>query len=264
LDAAVKSRVRILAGILALCVLCLKAPLPAAQGSQAIPASTPAAVTVNASSIEEATAWVEEGKRSFQATPLMAAAAVLTAGAKDPDAGFDCSYQAARAYLYLSYVLELAGHKSQARDCLDPAMRWARTAVALRPSSAGAHCVLAEVYGRRVLLGDAFTALRYGPLNGSETAAAVRLAPDDPQVLEAQGLRFLYAPALFGGNPALAQRHFEDSLKRADSDYVRYFLALALAKEGKATDAHQALLQAHAMNPSNALVNTALAAETSR
>lgn len=213
-------------------------------------------------SMADAAHWVDEGKRSFQAAPLTSAAAVLTACAGDPATGFDCSYQAARAYLYLSYVYELAGHKSQARACLDPATRWAKEAASRRPSSAGAHCVLAEVYGRRVLLGDAFTALRFGPMNGSETAAALRLAPDDPQVLEAQGLRFLYAPALFGGDPGKAQRCFEASLARADSDYVRYFLSLALAKEGQAAAARLALLKAHGMNPSNGLVNAALAAET--
>lgn len=247
-----------------LVALCLRGPLPAAQAAAGGPhlASSGTAVALSGPTMADAAQWVDEGKRSFQAAPLTAAAAVLTACAGDPAAGFDCSYQAARAYLYLSYVYELAGHKAQARACLDPATQWAREAVARRPSSAGAHCVLAEVYGRRILLGDGFTALRYGPLNGSETAAAVRLAPEDPQVLEAQGLRFLYAPALFGGDPMKAQRCFEASLARADSDYVRYFLSLALAKGGHAASARLALLRAHGMNPGNGLVNAALAAET--
>lgn len=207
----------------------------------------------------KATQWVDDGKRSLQAAPLSAAAAVLGSCVQDPALGFDCAYQAARAELYLSYVLELSGSKGQAGACLGPATAWASQAAALRPASARAHSLLAEVYGRRALLGDAFAALRYGPLNGTETDKAVHLAPTDPEVLQAQGLRYLYAPALFGGNAAKAQACFEASLKSGDSDLTRYFLALALRKRGDAAGARRELLLARGMNPSNGLVNAALA-----
>jgi tetratricopeptide (TPR) repeat protein len=232
-----------------LLALCRAGTLPAAPPQESVSATA------------QATRWVDEGLRSFQAAPLSAAAAVLVPCAEDPAMGFDCAYQAARAYLYLSYVLELAGRKAQARDCLGPATRWAKAAAIGSPASALAHSLLAQVYGRRILLGNAFTAMRYGPLNGAETAAAVRLAPEDPQVLETQGLRYLYAPALFGGNAGKAQACFERSLKAEDSDLTRYFLALALMKRGENVKAHEELLKARGMNPANGLVNAALGAQ---
>jgi tetratricopeptide (TPR) repeat protein len=185
--------------------------------------------------------------------------AVLGACAQDPVDGFDCAFQAARAGLYLSYVLALAGRPAEARNCLDPATHWARQAAADRPDSGQAHALLAEVYGRRVLLGGPMTALRYGPLNGAETAKALSLAPGDPAVLEAQGLRCLYAPALFGGDAAKAQACFERALAQKDSELTRYFLALALRERGMPERARQELLRAHALSPHNGLVNAALA-----
>jgi len=208
---------------------------------------------------QEGAQWVELGLRSFQAAPLSAAAAVLVPCAEESAANFDCAYQAGRAYLYLTYVLELAGRRSQAEACLDPATRWAAAAVARRPDSALAHSLLADVAGRRILLGGLFTAMRYGPLNGSEIDAALRLAPEDPDALQAQGLRRLYAPALWGGDFKKARACFERSLKRRDSDLTRYFLALTLEKLGDRAGAQGELLRAHAMNPSNGLVNAALA-----
>lgn len=243
MDPLLTRRAWILAGLLGL-------PWPALLAAQG---------AADLSVAAQAGQWVDLGLRSFQAAPLSAAAAVLVPCAEESAADFDCAYQAARAYLYLSYVFELAGQRAQAEACLGPATRWAAAAVARRPSAAQAHSLLADVAGRRVLLGGLFAAMRYGPLNGTEVAAAVRLDPDDPGVLQARGLRYLYAPALWGGDLGDARACFEASLKRRDSDLTRYFLALALEKSGDAAGARAELLRARAMNPADGLVRAALA-----
>jgi len=202
--------------------------------------------------------WVDQGKQNFQAYPLTAAAAVLESCVQDPQSGFDCAYHAARAYLYLSYVLDLAGHRDQARAFLGPGIRWAKEAVVKQPGSARAHGLLANLYGREILLGHAFTALRYGPMAADETDKAVALAPKDPEVLDTEAFRCLYAPALFGGNALKAQAYLEQSLQIKDSDFTRYFLALALQKRGLKDQARAQLLKAKVMNPNNALVNVEL------
>jgi len=142
---------------------------------------------------------------------------------------------------------------------LDPATRYAQAAVKLNPSSGPAHGLLADIYGRRILLGNAFTAMHYGPLNDKETAVAIKLAPEDPEVLAALGRRYLFAPSLFGGDPGKAAACFSRALRSGDSDLTLYFLALAQEKLGQDQEAHASLLHALSVNPGNLLVQRALA-----
>lgn len=202
---------------------------------------------------------LEQGRRDFQGAALTRAAAAFEACAADSTLGFDCSMGAARAYLYLTYVRELAGDKSGAKACLDPATHWAQAALKLEPQAARGHSLLADIYGRRILLGNAFTGMRYGPLSAQEVDAAVRLAPADPEVLAALGRRYLYAPALFGGDPTKARDCFVRSLQSGSSDLLLYFLALAQKKLGLSKDAQESLKQALVLNPGNLMVQAALA-----
>lgn len=198
---------------------------------------------------------LQEGRRHFDAGRLSRAAGAFSVCA----AGLSgCAKGEAQAWLFLSYVRELEGRQKEARACLPPALRAAERAAREPDNAARSWSLLADVHGRFVLLGGFLDALRHGPANASALERARALAPEDPVVLAAQGRRFLYAPAVAGGNAAKAVDCLERSQAGEASDVTLYFLGLAQRKMGMEDRARAAFEASLALDPDNLLSKQAL------
>lgn len=211
-----------------------------------------------ASSAAAAEPWqdLQEGRLRFDAERLSRAAQAYSACAAP---GLSrCAQSEAQAWLYLSYVLELDGRAREARACLAPALRAAKAAAQEPVDRAHALSLLADVHGRFVLLGGVLDALSHGPANGSALAQARALAPEDPVVLAAQGRRYLYAPAVVGGDARKAIRCLERSQAAEASDVTLYFLGLAWRKAGDEARAKDCFKKSLTLDPYERLSQQAL------
>lgn len=127
------------------------------------------------------------------------------------------------------------------------------------------HAVLASVYGN-LIDGSLFRAVRYGRASSTEIDAAIAAAPGNPRVWMLRGAGALYQPAIFGGGAEKAESALRKAIALFASDRpatplpawglaeAHGFLALALAKQGKAAEARTALAQGLALDGSHAFL----------
>ena len=84
--------------------------------------------------------------------------------------------------------------------------------------------------------------MKYGPKANAEAAEAFRLDPQNAQAWAVSGRKYLYAPAMFGGDLDKAVDVFRKATlydSNSDEDFV--WLAIALQKKGDLAGAREGL-----------------------
>ncbi|HVM32896.1 MAG TPA: tetratricopeptide repeat protein [bacterium] len=196
----------------------------------------------------QAAALFEQGRSTLEEGPLAQAYLYYCAAPENLEKALAC----ARIDYYRALGEDSRHQRDQAKKTLEEGIGWAQKAVQLAPDSGPAHALLADLYGEKIVLGDLFTGMDFGPKDGEENKKALALAPADPRVLAAQGRRFLMAPDFAGGDPRKALDFFKRSLA-ADpgSDETWVWLARTQRRLGDGAGARDSLRRALGLNPRN-------------
>jgi tetratricopeptide (TPR) repeat protein len=160
---------------------------------------------------------------------------------------------------YLMDVYEMRKDKKAAAIAVDKAIEAVQRSIQLNDKSADAHSLLADLYGRKIPLGNAMLAgPKFGPKVKEENAKA--MAPDDksPRVWASLGRQYLLAPKMFGGDVTKAIESFQKSLAIDPSqDESWVWLARAYEKVGDETKAQGAIQHALTLNPNSPWIKDA-------
>jgi cytochrome c-type biogenesis protein CcmH/NrfG len=166
----------------------------------------------------------------------------------------------AKVHFYLLDVYEMRNDKKAAGTSVDKAIEAAQRSIQLDDKSADAHSLLADLYGRKISLGNAmFAGPKFGPQVKEENAKAMALDDKNPRVWASLGRQYLMTPKMFGGDISKAVESFQKSLAIDSSqDETWVWLAKAFAKQGDKTKARDAIQHALQLNPQSPFVkNTA-------
>jgi tetratricopeptide (TPR) repeat protein len=165
-------------------------------------------------------------------------------------------YNLARVQSYLFDVYETRKDKKTAQVEVDKAIESAQRSTALNDKSADPHSLLADLYGRKISLGNSmFAGSKFGPKVKDENAKALALDDKNPRVWASLGRQYLMAPNRFGGDVAKAVESFQKSLAIDSSqDETWVWLARAFAKQGDKPHAHEAIQRALELNPGSPFV----------
>jgi tetratricopeptide (TPR) repeat protein len=168
-------------------------------------------------------------------------------------------YQLARVHACLADVAEGGKDKKTASAAVDKAIEAVQRSIQLNDKSADAHSLLADLYGRKISLGNGmFAGPRFGPKVNEENKRAMALDDKDPRVWASLGRQYLMTPKTFGGDVPKAIDSFQKSLALdASNDGTWYWLAKAYEKQGDKTKAREALDHALKLNPENAVAQQA-------
>ena len=196
---------------------------------------------------------LREGETSWNIAALTSAQATFAACARGnrSDIVDRCYYDLARADRYLN-LAEVSAHDTRAaKQWLTRALIASQEAVARDPRSADAHALLADIYGSSI--DGMFSGMKYGPKADDQTAEALRLDPHNPQAWAVLGRKYLYAPAMFGGDIDKAVDAFRKAILYAPDSVESYvWLAIALRKKGDLPGAREAVAQALRLNDRSA------------
>ncbi|HEY5039743.1 MAG TPA: hypothetical protein VIJ93_11775, partial [bacterium] len=143
---------------------------------------------------------LKEGSSTLDEGPLLQARDVFEPCANTVTGRFDCCYQLAQTYLFLSRSQELKGHRDQAKKLVDIGIQAAQKAVLMKDQSADAHALLDRLYETKLSYGDIFTGMAIGPKVDGENKKALALDPDNAQVQLAAGVKYVMAPPIGGGD----------------------------------------------------------------
>jgi cytochrome c-type biogenesis protein CcmH/NrfG len=166
----------------------------------------------------------------------------------------------AKVHSYLLDVYEMRNDKKAAGPTVDKAIEAAQRSIQLNDKSADAHSLLADLYGRKISLGNAmFAGPQFGPKVKEENAKAMALDDKNPRVWASLGRQYFMAPKMFGGDVTKAIGSFQKSLAiDASQDETWVWLAKAFAKKGDKPKARDAIQHALQFNPQSPFVkNTA-------
>ena len=108
---------------------------------------------------------------------------------------------------------------------------------------------MGDLYGRKIGFGGMFTGMRYGPKADAETRRAFDLNANNPLAFAVIGRKYLFAPKMFGGDPAKAVQSFQKATSldpHGDEAFV--WLALAYRKIGDSQRAQAAVSEALRLN----------------
>jgi len=156
-------------------------------------------------------------------------------------------------------VQEMRKDKKSAAAIVDKAIDAVQHSIQLNDKSADAHSLLADLYGRKIGLGNAmFAGPKFGPKVKEENAKAMALDDKNPRVWASLGRQYLMAPKTFGGDVSKAIESLEKSValnSRQDETYV--WLARAYKKHGDSAKAQGAMQHALALNPESPWVKNA-------
>jgi tetratricopeptide (TPR) repeat protein len=168
-------------------------------------------------------------------------------------------YDLARVQSYLMDVAEMRKNKKAAGAALDKAIEAVQRSLQLADKSADAHSLLADLYGRKISLGNAmFAGPKFGPKVKEENAQAMALDDKNPRVWASLGRQYLLAPKMFGGDVSKAIESFQHSLASDPSqDETWVWLARAFEKQGDKTKAREAIQRAVTLNPDSSWVKDA-------
>jgi tetratricopeptide (TPR) repeat protein len=168
-------------------------------------------------------------------------------------------YNLARVQSYLLDVYEWRKDKKTAAAEVDKAIETAQRSTALNDKSADAHSLLADLYGRKISLGNGmFAGPKFGPKVKEENAKAMALDDKNPRVWASLGRQYLMAPKMFGGDFAKAVESFQKSLAiDSAQDETWFWLARAFAKQGDKPHAREAIQRALELNPGSPFVKAA-------
>ena len=209
--------------------------------------------------LDKAAQWLEEGRSTLDAGPLTAARQAYEACADTGTATFDCCFNLAKVYYYMTFMDEMNKRRDDAKRSLDMGLKWALRAEGINDRSPEVHAFLADMYVRKILLGDFFTPMDCGPKGGAEKDKAVKLDPDNPRVLAMLGRCSLFAPPLFGGDVHKAVIYFKKSLDlEPKSDETYFWLAKAYHSLNDRDAFDKAVQTALRLNPKNTLAQKEL------
>jgi len=157
----------------------------------------------------------------------------------------------ARVHSYLLDVYEMRKDKKSAVAAVDKAIEAAQRSIQLNDKSADAHSLLADLYGRKITLGNGmFAGPKFGPKVKEENSKAMALDDKNPRVWASLGRQYLMAPKMFGGDVGKAIESFQKSLAIDSSqDETWVWLAKAFQKQGEKAKARDAIQHALALNP---------------
>src|SRR5207302_4826626 len=106
-----------------------------------------------------------------------------------------------------------AQDKEAVGEAVHKAIDAAQRAIQLNDKSADAHSLFADLYGRRISLGNAmFAGPKFGPKVKEENVKAMALDDKNPQVSASLGRQYLMTPKMFGGALTKASESFEKSV----------------------------------------------------
>jgi len=144
-------------------------------------------------------------------------------------------------------------------EAVDKAIDAAQRSIQLNDKWADAHSLLADLYGRRISLGNAmFAGPKFGPKVKEENVKAMALDDKNPQVSASLGRQYLMTPKMFGGDLTKAIESFEKSVapdSRQDETYV--WPARAYKKQGDKAKARDAIQHALTLTPDSSGVQDA-------
>ena len=165
----------------------------------------------------------------------------------------------AKVRFYLLEVYQMRRDKKAAGAAVDKAIGAAQRSIQLNDKSADAHSLLADLYGKKISLGNAmFAGPKFGPKVKEENAKALVLDDTNPRVWASLGRQYLMAPKMFGGDAAKAVESFQKSLAIDPSqDETWVWLAKAFQKEGDKTKARDAVQHALTLNPDSSWIKSA-------
>ena len=165
----------------------------------------------------------------------------------------------AKVHEYFLDVYEMRKDKRAAGEAVGKAIEVAQRSIQLNDRSADAHSLLADLYGRKISLGNAmFAGPKFGPKVKEENAKAMALDDKNPRVWASLGRQYLMTPKMFGGDVTKAIESFQKSLA-IDSlqDETWVWLARAFQKQGDRAKARDAVQHAVALNPDSSWVKNA-------
>ena len=165
----------------------------------------------------------------------------------------------ARVQGYLLDVYELRKEKGAAGDAVDKAIEAAQRSIQLNDKSADAHSLLADLYGRKISLGNAmFAGPKFGPKVKEENARAMALDDKNCRVWASLGRQYLMTPKMFGGDVAKSIESFQKSLALDPlQDETWVWLSKALQKQGDKSKAREAVQHALSLNPESRFAQAA-------
>lgn len=168
-------------------------------------------------------------------------------------------FDLARMQSYLLDAYEIRKDKKAASAAVDKAIEAAQRSIQLNDKSADAHSLLADLYGRKISLGNGmFAGPKFGPKVKEENAKAMALDDKNPRVWASLGRQYLMAPKMFGGDVGKAIESFQKSLSIDSSqDETWVWLARAFQKQGDKTKARDAIQHALTLNPDSPWVRSA-------
>jgi tetratricopeptide (TPR) repeat protein len=160
-------------------------------------------------------------------------------------------FDLALARSYLMDVYEMRKDKKAAAAAVDKAIEAAQRSIQLNDKSSDAHSLLADLYGRKIPLGNAMLAgPKFGPKVKEENGKAMALDDKNPRVWASLGRQYLMAPKMFGGDVTKAIESFQKSLSIDPSqDETWVWLARAFEKQGDKAKARDAIQHALTLNP---------------
>jgi tetratricopeptide (TPR) repeat protein len=168
-------------------------------------------------------------------------------------------YDLAVVQSYLMDVYEMRKNKKAAAVAVDKAIEAVQRSIQLNDKSSDAHSLLADLYGRKIPLGNAMLAgPKFGPKVKEENAKAMALDDKNPRVWASLGRQYLMAPKMFGGDLTKAIESFQKSLaidRAQDETWV--WLARAFQKQGDRTKAQNAIQHALTLNPDSPWIKDA-------
>jgi tetratricopeptide (TPR) repeat protein len=166
----------------------------------------------------------------------------------------------ARVQEYLADVHEMRKDKKAAGAAVDHAIDAVQRCIQLNDKSADAHSLLADLYGRKISLGNPmFAGPKFGPKVNAENVKAMALDDKNPRVWASFGHQYLMTPKRFGGDVRKAIESFQKSLAIDPSqDETWVWLARAYKKLGDKAKAQDAIQHAVALNPDSPWIKNAV------
>jgi cytochrome c-type biogenesis protein CcmH/NrfG len=175
------------------------------------------------------------------------------------DAGFYLDL--ARVQGYFADVSEMHKDKKAAAEAVDKAIEAVQRSIQLNDKSAEAHSLLADLYGRKIGLGNGmFAGPKFGPKVKEENARAMALDDKNPRVWSSLGRQYLMAPKMFGGDIPKAIECFQKSLAIDPAqDETWVWICKAFQKQGDKGKAREAVQHALQLNPESPFAKAAAA-----
>ena len=187
------------------------------------------------------------------------AAALQTAAEKRPGDA-DGWYRGAIAYSYAAEVAMETGDKGGSRRSAEAGVALADKAIDINANNAEYYRVLGTLCGQIVPANPLAGILIYGKKAKEALDKAVAMDPKSSEAFLAHGVGYYYLPENFGGGPDNAIKDFQRAIALDPKSAEAYlWMGIALRKENRNAQAHEALAKALALDPERAWTKQQLA-----